>query len=68
MMVRGCFPASGIWKPELIETDMNALGYVDILKRNVAASVAKLGLPSGWIFQQDSDPKHSSRLAKEWLL
>ena len=47
---------------------MNALGYVNILKRNVAAVSADLGLPSCKIFQEDGDPKHSPRLGKDWLL
>lgn len=67
VMVWGCFAASGVGELDFIETTMNAQGYVQILEKNVPLSVAKLDLPGHWIFQQDNDPKHTSRLAKEWL-
>lgn len=68
VMVWGCMAASGVGNLVFIENTMNKEGYLAILKENLAPSVDKLMLPRSWIFQQDNDPKHTSRLVKEWLL
>uniref|UniRef100_A0A034WTK7 Transposable element Tcb2 transposase n=1 Tax=Bactrocera dorsalis TaxID=27457 RepID=A0A034WTK7_BACDO len=68
VMVWGCFSAAGVGELDFIETTMNAKGYIGILKKNLAPSIAALGLPAEWIFQQDNDPKHKSNLAREFLL
>ena len=41
--------------------------YQQILQDNVQASVTKLKLHRGWIFQQDNDPKHSSNSTKAFM-
>lgn len=51
-----------------IETTMNKMEYLKILKENLKSSVEKLRLDRCWIFQQDNDPKHTSKIVKEWLL
>lgn len=68
VMVWGCMAASGVGNLVFIESTMNKIDYLNILKENVAPSVEKLGLPSNWVFQQDNDPKHTSLIVKEWLL
>ena len=41
---------------------MKSEDYQKILGRNVGPSVRKLGLrPRSWVFQQDNDPKHTSK-------
>ena len=50
-----------------IEGNMDAQMYVDILKKNVKKSARKLKLGKNFTFQQDSDPKHTSKLAKAWF-
>ncbi len=42
--------------------------YHEILGRNVVVSVRKLHLHQrSWVFQQDNDPKHSSKSTQKWL-
>ena len=67
-MVWGCVPSSGVGKLVFIESTMKKEDYVKILQENVGPSVQKLGLQQNWIFQQDNDPKHTSKIVKEWLL
>ena len=50
-----------------VESHMNSSQYQQILDKNVQESVTKLKLRRGWIFQQDSDPKHCSKSTKEFM-
>lgn len=68
VMVWGCFAASGVGNLEFIESKMNAEMYVDILKKNLKPSAAKLGLENRFHFYQDNDPKHKSYISRTWLL
>lgn len=68
VMVWGCMAASGVGNLVFIESTMKKEDYLNILSHNVAPSVEKLSLPQNWIFQQDNDPKHTSKIVKEWLL
>ena len=40
---------------------INSMKYQDILNLNLAAPSRKLKLGRRWIFQQDSDPKHTCK-------
>ena len=44
----------GVWRRRVVE--------------NVKPNVQKLGLQQNWTFQQDNDPKHTSKIVQEWLL
>lgn len=68
VMVWGCMAASGVGKLVFIESTMNKIDYLNILKEHLQPSVEKLCLDRTWIFQQDNDPKHTSKIVKEWLL
>ena len=68
IMVWGCMAAAGVGNLVFIESTMDKIGYLNILKENVGPSVEKLGLSRTWIFQHDNDPKHTSKIVKEWLL
>lgn len=64
VMVWGCFGYLG--KLEFIESTMKAEDYVDILSRKPMTSAAELGLDK-FIFVQDNDPKHTSKLTRNFL-
>lgn len=68
VMLWGSMAASGTGNIEFIDTIMDKMLYMSILKKNVKASVNKLNLPSVYYFQQDNDPKHTAHIVKEWLL
>jgi hypothetical protein len=66
MMIWGCFSYHGIGELHIIEGTMDAASYVDILSRNLNSSARKMNL-NEFIFQQDNDPKHTSKLAREYF-
>lgn len=66
LMGWGCFATSGVGKLVKIDTRLTGAGYVDILAENLQNSAEMMGLGQ-FIFQQDNDPKHTSRLAKQFL-
>ena len=51
-----------------VQGKMNAEQYCDILEEGVIESFEKLEMEEGKrYFQQDNDPKHTSKLAKKWM-
>lgn len=45
---------------------MDSVKYIDIISRNLKASARLMGLDD-FIFQQDNDPKHTSKLSREYF-
>ena len=66
VMVWACFSYQGIGRIQIIEDIMTGPIYVDLLSRNLFESAGSMGLKK-FIFQQDNDPKHTSRIAKEFF-
>ena len=67
-MVWGCFAWAGTGILLEVERKMNADQFVDILEEGVLASFEKLCIIEGErIYQQDNDPKHTSKKAKEYF-
>jgi transposase len=66
VMVWGCFSYYGVGKLVFIDGIMDAKHYVNILTNALEPSAEMMGLDS-FIFQQDNDPKHTSRLAKNFF-
>ena len=60
-MFWGCFSSKGPGPLVGIHGIMDSIKYQQILNLNRTASVRKLKLGRGWIFQQDNDPKHISK-------
>lgn len=63
----GCFAKSGVGELVEISGIMNSDVYINILKKNLKKSAKKLKLGNKFIFQQDNDPKHTSKATKKWL-
>ncbi len=67
-MFWGCFAASGTGCIDCVQGIMKSGDYQKILAHNVGPSVRKLGLRQrSWVFQQDNDPKHTSKSTQKWL-
>jgi transposase len=62
----GCFSYYGVGRLVFIDGNMDAPHYVCILADNLFASASEMGL-NEFIFQQDNDPKHTSRLAMNFF-
>ena len=63
-MVWGCMGWESVGKLAEVEGRMDANQYVDILKDNLLPSLEESGVPlEVVIFQQDNDPKHTSKKA-----
>ena len=68
MLVWGCFSYNGTGKLEVIQGKLKSGDYVNVLEKSLLDSMAKLGLPNDFIFQQDNDPKHTSKLSKDFFV
>ncbi|CAJ0966938.1 unnamed protein product [Ranitomeya imitator] len=66
VMVWGCFAGDTVGDLFKIEGILNQHGYHSILQQHTIPSGLRLVGPS-FIFQQDNDPKHTSRLCKGYL-
>ncbi len=62
-MLWGCFSAAGTEGLVRVEEKLNAPKYWDSLNENPVQSIQNLRLGRRFIFQQDSDPKHTARVA-----
>ena len=69
LMVWGCMGWNGVGTLTEVEGKMNADQYCEILEHGVDESFENLEMPEGErIFQQDNDPKHTSKKAQQWFL
>jgi transposase len=66
VMVWGCFSAKGVGKLVFIDGIMDRYKYLEILADNLQESAEIMGL-SDFCFQQDNDPKHTSKLVREYF-
>jgi transposase len=68
LMVWGCIGWNGVGVLSEVEGRMDAEQYVAILEAGLLQSMEDSGIPENEvIFQQDNDPKHTSRRAQIWF-
>lgn len=67
VMVWGCFSGYGMGPLHRITGNMDRFMYKDILETRLEPYTDDI-MPLRFIFQQDNDPKHSSKLVKGWFL
>lgn len=66
LLVWGCFSYKGVGRLVKIDGKMTGESYVQLLKDNFSHSVRKMRMRR-FVFQQDNDPKHTSRVAKQYF-
>lgn len=66
--VWACFSWYGVGPIYLIKEIMDQHIYVDDILQTVMLPYADENMPLRWIFQQDNDPKHTSKKAKAFFL
>ena len=66
VMVWGCFSGRGMGPLHQIEGTMDRFMYKDILE-NLMTPYADEVMPLNHYFQHDNDPKHASKVVKDWL-
>jgi len=68
LMVWGCMGWNGVGILAEVEGRMDAEQYVTILNDHLLPSMEESGIADeDIIFQQDNDPKHTSKRAKDWF-
>jgi transposase len=68
LMVWGCMGWNGVGKLIEVQGKMNAEQYCEILEEGVEASFESLEMAEDErYFQQDNDPKHTSKKADKWF-
>jgi hypothetical protein len=68
LVVWGCMGWNGVGKLIEVQGIMDAQQYCDILDDGLEESYEKLEMEEGErIFQQDNDPKHTSKKATQWF-
>jgi transposase len=65
--VWACMSRSGPGEMEFIDGILTGIMYKAILKKKLHLAARKLFPTGAWKFQQDNDPKHTSRVVKDWL-
>jgi hypothetical protein len=68
LMVWGCMRWNGVGVLTEVQGIINANQYCDILDAGVVKSFEKSEMPEGVrIFQQDNNPKHTSKKVTKWF-
>lgn len=68
IMLWGCFSANGPGSLVKVDGIMKKEQFIKIMEENLKQSAEKLDLGQHWTYQQDKNPKHTTRLVKKWFL
>lgn len=66
IMIWACFSFYGVGPIYWIKETMDRTVYVRIMEE-IMLPYAREEMPLLWVFQQDNDPKHTSKLAQQWF-
>lgn len=61
------FAGKGTGALQKIDGIMRKEDYLGLLKQHLKTRARKLKFSDNWIFQQDTDPKHTSNAVTKWL-
>ena len=67
IMLWGCYSAAGAWRLERIEAKHNGAKYRKLIDENLLQSAQDLRLGRRVTFQQDNNPKHTTKRMQDWL-
>ncbi|KAF7697638.1 Transposable element Tc1 transposase [Cucumispora dikerogammari] len=67
IIIWGCMSSNGVGKLVFIESIMDKYQYKRILTANLKSSAKKMGIQDDFIFQQDNDPKHTSKYVQKYF-
>ena len=68
LMFWGCMTWNGVGQACKIESTLDSTLYCEILSDNLLGTADYFQMDRDYfVFQQDNDPKHTSRLAKDWF-
>lgn len=67
LSIWGCMSGTGVGGLHIFTDTLDAPLMRTILSTHLLPSAARLVPSSTWWFQQDNDPKHTSRLVQHWL-
>ena len=67
LMVWGCFCAGGVGNLHRIDGIMDSDVYKEILRTQAKPSALRLFGRHNWTFQQDNDPKHTSKSTEAYM-
>lgn len=66
VMVWTCFSANGVGPFHKIDGTMDRFMYKNILETKMIPH-AEWNMPLRWVFQHDNDPKHTSKVVKDFI-
>ena len=65
--VWGCFSANGLGSLHIIYDTLTGAKYKEILEEHLFKDANKMQIEDDYYFQHDNDPKHTSKIVKNWL-
>lgn len=65
--VWGCFSGNGVGELRVVQGNLEQKQMLTILQESFLSSLRKLHPYDEYYFQQDNDPKHTSKLVQGWL-